>query len=339
MSSSSDSRFAWLRAFLSAYKRSVAIALALGLVASGCAALLMFTSGYLISATAQAGTTLFSVMIPVAFVQLFGLGRPFARYLERLVSHDWVLKITSDLRRVLYRHVARNASDPTQARASGEYLGLLADDIAHLQNLYLRVVFPSAIALLLAIGAAVVFGVFSVPFALIMLLVFAATVVLVPLCTLLAMRARTVRAKQMRADHFVQLTDDILGSTDWILSGRSRESLQANAARDRSVREVEARIRLFDRAMELASVLVLAGAVCATIAWAGGQFGGNPALANWIAAFTLGFFPLIESFALLPGVVSDGADHLESIDRLQDIAETGGMPPAGKPFPAGDGAL
>ena len=42
----------WFKSFLVKYRRSVIFALVLGLAASGCAALLMFTSGYLISATA-----------------------------------------------------------------------------------------------------------------------------------------------------------------------------------------------------------------------------------------------------------------------------------------------
>ena len=113
-----SSRFTWLRNFLSSYCRPFVAALVLGLIASGFSALLMFTSGYLISATAQEGVTLFSIMLPVAFVQIFGLGRPLARYLERLVSHSWVLRVTSDLRRMLYRHVAGNASDPARARAA-----------------------------------------------------------------------------------------------------------------------------------------------------------------------------------------------------------------------------
>ena len=73
----------WVCSHLSRYKRQVALALALGLAASACATLLMFTSGYLISATALATTTLFSVMVPIACVQLFGLGRPLARHRSR----------------------------------------------------------------------------------------------------------------------------------------------------------------------------------------------------------------------------------------------------------------
>ena len=333
-----SSRFTWLRNFLSSYRRPFVVALVLGLIASGFSALLMFTSGYLISATAQEGVTLFSIMLPVAFVQIFGLGRPLARYLERLVSHSWVLRVTSDLRRMLYRHVAGNASDPARARAAGEYLSVLSDDIAHLQNLYLRVVFPAVIALLLSFCAAIAFGLFSPAFACIMLVIFLGTVVGLPLCTLAATRLRSQRVKEMRSECISQLADDVLGRNDWLLSGRAHEELARLADADAVQRELDCHVRSLDRTIELVSFLVLALAVCAVVAWSGSSFGGDPTTANWIAAFTLGFFPLIESFAVLPAVISTSTEHMQSVDRLMEVS--GEVVGAGfqEPFPASEDA-
>ncbi len=333
-----SSRFTWLRNFLSSYRRPFVVALVLGLIASGFSALLMFTSGYLISATAQEGVTLFSIMLPVAFVQIFGLGRPLARYLERLVSHSWVLRVTSDLRRMLYRHVAGNASDPARARAAGEYLSVLSDDIAHLQNLYLRVVFPAVIALLLSFCAAIAFGLFSPAFACIMLVIFLGTVVVLPLCTLVATRLRSQRVKEMRSECISQLADDVLGRNDWLLSDRAREELARLADADAVQRELDCRVRSLDRTIELVSFLVLALAVCAVIAWSGSSFGGDPSTANWIAAFTLGFFPLIESFAMLPAVISTSTELMQSVDRLMEVSGEAVEAGFQEPFPASEDA-
>lgn len=313
-------RPAWFKAFLSRYKRSVVFALVFGLAASGCAALLMFTSGYLISATATPGITLFSIMIPIACVQLFGLGKPVARYLERLVSHDWVLKVTSDLRRMLYWGIERRTGDPAHKRAAGEYLGLLADDIAHLQNLYLRVVFPTAIALLLAIGATIVFGALSIPFALLMALVFALVVVLLPLATLLATRSQTEYAKSLKATEYTQLTDNVLGAVDWVLAGRGHDAVSAHVESSGTLRTIEHSLRMRQRALSLVGTLVLGAAVCIVIVWAGGRFGSieQSMAANFIAAFALGFFPLIEAFATLPAAVSQAPVHEDSIAQLDE---------------------
>ncbi len=307
----------WFSQFLARHKRSVAIAMLLGILASGCAALLMFTSGYLISATALPGITLFAIMVPVAFVQLFGLGRPLARYLERLVSHDWVLKATSELRLSLFRGIEQRIGDPARERAAGEYLAILADDIAHLQNLYLRVVFPTAIAVLLALGATILFGVFSIPFALATLLAFAILVVALPAATLHATRTSAHDAKDLRSRHFAHLSDDIMGSVDWALANRSNDVISVHAKADSAIRTTERGIRMTRRCMSLASSLLLGAAVCIVAVWAGNSFGtsGNTC---WIAAFVLGFFPLIEAFSSLPTTFSQITVHEDAIGRLDE---------------------
>ena len=320
----SAKRPAWFKAFLSRYKRSVVFALIFGLAASGCAALLMFTAGYLISATAVPGITLFAIMIPIACVQLFGLGKPVARYLERLVSHDWVLKVTSDLRRMLYWGIERRAGDPERKRAAGEYLGLLADDIGHLQNLYLRVVFPTAVALLLAIGASIVFGAFSIPFALLMVLVFTVVVVLLPLATLLATRSQTEFAKSLKANEYTQLTDDVLGAVDWVLASRGHDAVSAHVDSSGTLRTVECSLRMRQRMLSLVGTIVLGATVCIVIVWAGGRFGAieQGMAAKFIAAFALGFFPLIEAFATLPAAVAQAPVHEDAITRLDEYVST-----------------
>ena len=317
-------RPAWFKSFLVKYRRSVIFALALGLAASGCAALLMFTSGYLISATAIPGITLFTIMIPVACVQLFGFGRPAARYLERLISHDWVLKITSDLRRMLYWGIESRAGDPERKRAAGEYLGLLSDDVAHLQNLYLRVVFPTAIAILLAIGASIVFGAFSVPFALLMVLVFALVVAVLPNVALLATRAQTAYAKSLRAQEYASLTDDVLGATDWVLAGRGGDAVDAHMKASIVLREIELKLRMRQRMISLVGTITLGLAVCAVVIWSSGRFGSTSMdmPAGFIAAFALGFFPLIEAFSVLPSAVSQAPVHEDSIARLDEYVSS-----------------
>ena len=324
VSDASRSLPGWFKGYLSRYKRDVAAAVALGFVASACAALLMFTSGYLISATALAGTTLFSIMIPVAFVQLFGFGRPLARYAERLASHNWVLRVTSDLRLALYRAVEERTGDPARERVMGEYLGILSDDVAHLQNAYLRVVFPSCVAYLTAIGAALLFGFFSLSFALVIALSFAAITVLLPFACLLATRAAVQQAKDLKAAEYAHLGDDVYGVVDWVLAARQGEVLGRHEGGDAAIRTLEARVRMTQRSLTLVVTAALAVVLCSVIVWAAGQFAVPAANVNWIAAFTLGFFPLIEAFTALPSAFSEATSHRDSLVRLDGyLADAG----------------
>ena len=68
-------------------RRRVALAAALGTVTVLCGVGLMATAGYLISRAAERPAVL-SLTVAIVCVRVFGLGRPVARYLERLASHD-----------------------------------------------------------------------------------------------------------------------------------------------------------------------------------------------------------------------------------------------------------
>ena len=132
----------WVRPFFKQYRKALALALALGVATFGFASGLMFTSGYLIAAAAEMPGSILMIHLPTVFVRVFGIGKPILQYLERLTSHDWVLRMTSGLRSKLYAAIEGDAILFKRTRRTGDVLGLLAEDIGHLQNLYLRTVFP-----------------------------------------------------------------------------------------------------------------------------------------------------------------------------------------------------
>ena len=150
----------WVRPYLRRYRRVLAAALGLGVGTTVFSIMLMVTSGYLISASAEQPPSVFELMVPLGLVQLFGVGKPFLRYVERLRSHDWVLRMTSDLRTRLYETVAGADVTRRAARGLGDLLGLLADDIGHIQDLYLRMVFPGVVAWAVWLLAVVGLGAF-----------------------------------------------------------------------------------------------------------------------------------------------------------------------------------
>ena len=153
-------RDAWVKPFFFRYRKALALALFLGLLTFGFASALMFTSGYLVSASAVVETILF-LHLPLIFVRIFGVGKPILQYLERLTSHDWVLRMTSGLRLKLYRALERDAVFFRATHRTGDVLGLLAEDIGHIQNLYLRTVFPTVTAWLLFVVLVACLGWFS----------------------------------------------------------------------------------------------------------------------------------------------------------------------------------
>ena len=136
----------WVRPFLKRYKKTLILAIFLGILTFFCGGGLMFCAGYLISRSAARPENILLVYVPIVLTRAFGVFRPAVRYVERLVSHNWVFRMTSKFRQQLYDSLERDATNFNSKYQLGDILGLLSDDVSHIQNLYLRSIFPMMVA-------------------------------------------------------------------------------------------------------------------------------------------------------------------------------------------------
>ena len=319
-------RLAWLAPFLAAYRGPLALALLLELAAAIFSCALMATSGYLISGAAEARGSILLLYVPIIYVRIFGGGKPILAYLERLVSHDWVLRMTSRLRLRLYEALERRGRMNGSERhglQTGEALGALAEDIGHLQNLYLRSAFPTVIAWVLYLIVLCATGLFDPVLALAFGLGCAASVIAAPLASLLINGRREEQRRDAKRLRYASLTDSLLGIADWVCSGRRGGYLMRDEREQEQARKAERTARRFDRRRDAILRLSFGLTAVAVLVWAGARFGGDTGTAAgttiWITAFVLGFFPLAEQFAPLSVAASEGRGHLAAIDRMQAI--------------------
>ncbi|UCG12748.1 MAG: cysteine/glutathione ABC transporter ATP-binding protein/permease CydC [Deltaproteobacteria bacterium] len=117
---------------------------------------LLSLAGWFISATAAAGLTvatayLFNFFYPSIGVRLFAIVRTAGRYAERIVCHDTTFRILESLRSWFYRHLEPLAPSCLMQYRSADILNRIVADIDALDNLYVRVLSPSVVALLLGI--------------------------------------------------------------------------------------------------------------------------------------------------------------------------------------------
>lgn len=331
---------AWIRPFLGQYRKTLLASLALGLLTMVFAAGLMFVSGFLISdAAEQPALGLYSLLIPLGFVQLFGVGKPFLGYFERLTSHDWVLRITSNMRLKLYNVIEASGFFWTATHRSGDALGLLADDIGHVQNLYLRTVFPLVIAWLLGVFTVVLVGAFSPLFGLFMLVSLGVLVLVLPLVSVVVNGARQFRVKELTNELYANAYDQVAGLPDWIFAQRKDDYVALIQEADGQAAEEGRRIRAANRRIDLVGQVVFGVVSTALLLAAALYFGsmaqeaagigvaGRPS--DWIAAVVLGFFPLLEAFAPLPAATVEANAHLDSLERLNqqsDAAKADSVP-------------
>lgn len=314
-------RDTWIKPFFKQYRRALLLALALGLATFVFAAALMFTSGYLISG-APLVVSVLVLNVPLGLVRLFGVGKPILNYFERLASHDWVLRMTSSLRLRLYRSVESEAMAFSSKRSTGDVLGLLAQDVGHIQNLYLRTLFPLALGGAIYLALVVCTGVLSLQLGLAVLVLTGLAALAAPLVSVLANAAREARRKQQRARLYDTLSDNVLGVADWVFAQRGADYLAAHEDAQRALRAEQRRIERFNRVRDLALQLAFGAIVVVLLAWAGTRFGGLPdGGANWVAAFALGFFPLIEVFAPLSSAAQEAGAYRDSLERLNDLPD------------------
>lgn len=344
----------WIKPFFVRYWRVLALALGLGLLAAAFAGGLMFTSGYMISLAATIPFTVLAVHLPSLYVRVFGVGKPLLSYLERLTSHDWALRMTSELRRRLYHTLDEQPASSHAVRKLGEVLGLLAEDVEHIQNLYLRTIYPLMIAWLLYAITVLVLCSFDLAVALSMALLLGVVVFVLPAVSVCVNGARLERVKFLKARLYADLTDNVLGVADWMYSGRAEDCLSKQRELQAQIDKIDFSVARFSRLRDLLSQLIFACAAVALLLWAASVFGAHAAGAsqeavsgavsalasatpenavahagNWIAAFVMCLFPLIESFSPASEAAMGAVTYGDSIERLNRLSGAGRLASTG----------
>lgn len=313
----------WVKPYLQRYKAPLMLAIFLGFCTFFSAGALMFNSGYLISKSASLPENILLVYVPIVLTRAFGVSRPVFRYIERLTSHNWVLKMTSKLRRKLYHTLEKDAMVFKQKYRMGDILGLLAEDIQYIQNLYLRTIFPLIIALILYAFIVIAVGVFSIFFALYLALLLFILVIVLPVWSVVINGARQEKEKKLKSALYTDLTDNVLGVADWIFSQRGVEYVDTHLQVEQELYQVQDQKRLFNRRVHVLFQLIYSFIVIGLIVWTSQHFVGNHGgAANWIAAFVLSAFPVVDAFVVLPEAMQESNVYKDSINRLNALDET-----------------
>lgn len=139
-----------LLAVLRPYRGWMAGGAALALLAALAAIGLMAVAGWFIAAMALAGASgiVINYYTPAAAIRAFAILRSGGRYAERVVTHEATLRGLAGLRAWLFRRLIPLAPARLSALRSGELFTRLRADIDALEQFYLAVLVPAAVALL-----------------------------------------------------------------------------------------------------------------------------------------------------------------------------------------------
>ncbi|MBY3618836.1 thiol reductant ABC exporter subunit CydC [Acinetobacter sp. CUI P1] len=312
-------REGWFAPYVSSYFWRFMLIIVLGALTIFTASSLMYTSGFLISKASTPVENILMIYVPIVGVRTFGTSRAVIHYVERLVGHDTILRILSKMRVRLYNILEPQALFLSSRFRTGDILGMLADDIEYLQNVYLRTVFPSIIALLIYGAAVIALGTFDIAFALLMALYILVLVVVLPFLSLLFTQKRQREVKVERNRLYQKLTDAVLGMGDWVISGRQSQFVDTYEADERKVAKTDAALRSWARLRTFIGQAVIGVGVLSMLYWAAGEFADGAIAGTLIAAFVLVVFPVADAFLPVSEAVEKIPQYRNSLERLSGV--------------------
>lgn len=311
----------WFWPYLRDNKLLLAIIFLVGALTFVCAAGLMFTSGFLISRSARHPYNIFAVYVPVVLTRAFGIGRPTFKYLERIQSHDWVLRVVSKLRVQLYKTLSKDAAFLSEHEQTGSVLSMLADDLDHLENFYLRTIFPTIVAYIMWIVVTIAVGVFSWATSLILFLLFALVLIAIPLISLTFSDARYAREKANQAQEYTTVTESYLGLSDWVITHRNEEFEHMGTREFADITQSQSEQKRFERWRNFAVQIIFGVMAVGLIIGSDLTLTSSTSMADFAAAIVLSLFPLVDCFIVVSQAVAEVPLYTDSLNHLNDLSE------------------
>jgi ATP-binding cassette, subfamily C, bacterial CydC len=314
----------------------LALAVAAGAGATGCAVALLATSGFLLARASQ-HPSIVAITGAVVAVRAFSVGRGVFRYGERLGTHDVAFRVLADMRVAIYRRLERLAPAGLLAFRSGDLLARLVADVDSVQDLFIRGISPPLTAVLVGAGAVTGCLLILVPAAGLLAagLLLGATVV--PLVAVAADRRARRRASPARGELAATIANLLAGSADLHAYGAEQAGLRRVSSADAELtwlaRRSAVAAGLGTGLGSLAAGLTLWGVLMLGVAAVGGgQLSRVP-----LAVITLTALAAFEAVTVLPGAAQQLGQARTSARRISAVMtapEPVSEPAVPRPLPA-----
>ncbi|WP_207368888.1 thiol reductant ABC exporter subunit CydC [Heyndrickxia coagulans] len=311
----------YIKPYIRQYRWLMAATVLLGIVAFLASSMLTFTSGYLITRASEMPATILLIYVPIVGVRAFGIARPVARYFERLSGHNTVLKILADMRVKLYEILEPQALFIRSRFQAGDLLGTLADDIEHLQDAYIRTIFPVVTALFLFLYSVCTLAAFDFLFALWIAILMGIILFVYPLLSLYFMKKRQIALKETQSRLYRSVTDTLFGIRDWIISGKKERFFRQFYEDSRKSHEIERKMSFWNHNRNFQLQVISGIILIFTGIWAGHAAIHGDIAPTYIASFTLVTLPILEGIIPASATVEKIPAYKESLQRIDTIRQ------------------
>jgi len=235
---------------------------------------LMSIAGYVISRAAEHPPIL-SLTVAIVAVRACGIGKPVARYFERLERHDLAFRVLTRMRVGFYRKIEPLIPGRLPELRRGDLLAAMVGDIDALQNLFLLGVSPPLVAIVAGGISVAIATAFLSSAGLILAVGLLAGGVGIPALAAFVSRRAGARQSAARAELTAELVDLLRGAPELAVLGATEQAIEAVRALDEELVHLARRDALVSGFLEGLSVaaagLTVAGVlfVCASATVAG----------------------------------------------------------------------
>jgi thiol reductant ABC exporter CydC subunit len=300
---------------------------------------LMATAAYAISRAALVSSYV-DIEVALAGVRVFALSRGGLRYLERFTAHDVSFRLLARLRAWFYGAVEPLAPAVLWRRAGGDLLSRIVADIETLEQLAVRVLMPSAAAVLAGIAASAFLALFDPALG----LVLAAAMALIGLAVPLAARRAAWAAARVqvaaRSDLAAALVDAVQGLPDLLALGREPAFLAGLDEIGWRLERADRRLALVRGLAAAAGTLLAASTLTVVLLVAVPLVSAGRLDGVYLAMLPLTALAALEAVLPLPGAIEHLERSLAAAGRLFDLADARPAvrePAVSAPPPAGVG--
>lgn len=251
----------------------VAAGTACGLVTISATVGLLALSGWFLSAAAFAGLTTatalaFNYFFPSVGVRIFAIARTLGRYTERIITHDATFRILENLRTWFYRKLEPLSPSRLMQYRSGDILNRIVADIDALDNLYLRALSPSIVAVMLVLLSTYFLSFFDLQTAFTALAFLAFAGLFIPW---LAGRLGAVAGRRMAeqtAGLRIRIVESIQGLSELLVFDRSQVLLNDMITDNQNLLQTQRRMSHI-RGLSAALITLLAGLAVVAVLYRG----------------------------------------------------------------------
>ena len=308
----------------------LALALLLGVLATGSTVALMGVSAWLLSRAAEHPPVLY-LQVAVVGVRFFGIGRGVFRYLERLVGHDLALRMQRGLRLATYDKLSRTT---LLGRRRGDLLVRVTADVEAIMDLVVRVVLPFCSAAVVILGTSAMIAFFSPAAAVVLLATSLVAGIALPALARRLSADVDARAVVARGELAERISELARCSVDLVAYDAADDRLARLARADAELRRIESRAA-WTRGITSGGQVLLAGLAGIGALVIGAELVASDAmLGRDLAVIVLVPLALHESFSDLTKAAQTLTRARTALGRVVDLLQAPAVGCGDRPLPS-----